>query len=531
MEWKPLSIFDFGYRIDVIRNLDPNHGCVDGSHILNTSNPCGFLASNLLFAWDESDPKSGKVREQGPAGNPITVDTTHYGNKYGILALEQNRTESFHSDLNLNPMAWLTLGGSFNSGYQHTWTPAEANSFGTSVVEPSHFEANMNNDVRFTSGVNLSTLLAAFKSLKQKLDAYRVRSLDATYDVSNKFNGEAFTYSYLVNNGVSYSDFLAYQLGFIYNLHNLGTLFHGEPNPRFFDYLSVPDPALTENNMYHVVNRTVNLQSGFSVPQINLDLTGSLMYSNQYTLYRDFQPSDTTVDWPDYTLAGTFNDLTSKFPFLKSRLKTLTAYTNYNYKHESTVDLFNPSPNTDKTSYIANPLLRLSATTLNQVHLDVSFDASYVRAVEVGKDAGTNSARPLTYQGEFAPSAPIYLHDDTLDSPEGTLTLGVEPAISYDVQTQKGIQFWKYYIKLQNSLRLTLASSLDYTLDEITSDGITTRNTDHLAGMVKPEADYNFTNNVDAKFWFQYNYDLYYNTPEGEYTNTIEIHGEFTMRF
>ncbi len=355
--------------------------------------------------------------------------------------------------------------------------------------------------------------------------------MDVTYDVSNKYNNEAFTYSYLRNNGVSYGNFLAYQLGFVYTPSNLGTLFHGEPAPRFFDYLSAPDPALNENGMNHVVNRTVDLQSGFSIPQINLDLTGSLKYSDQYTLYRLFQPSDTIIDWPDYTLAGTFNDLANKLPFVRGRLKALTAYTNYNYRHESTTDLFSSAPNSDKVSYIMQPLLRLSATTNSQVHVDVSFNASYVRTLLLGKDAGLNTAQPLTYQGTQAPLIPIYLHDTAFDSPEHTISVGVEPALSYDLQTQKGIQFWRYYIKLQNSLRLTLASSLDYTLDEIVDEGSTTRNTDHLSGMIKPEADYNFTNNVDAKFWAQYNYDQYYNTPGDQYTNTIEIHGEFTMRF
>ena len=52
-----------------------------------------------------------------------------------------------------------------------------------------------------------------------------------------------------------------------------------------------------------------------------------------------------------------------------------------------------------------------------------------------------------------------------------------------------------------------------------------------MNGMVKPEADYNFTNNVDAKFWAQYIFDQYFNTPNREYTHTVEIHAEFTMRF
>ncbi len=122
LEWKPLSFFDFGYRLDVVRDLDPDHACVDGDNILSSSNPCGPFAANMLFAWDRSDPKTGKYQQQNGSGIPVTVDTTHYGNEYGILALERNRTQSFHSDLNLNPLQWLTLGA-FNSGLTSTRGP------------------------------------------------------------------------------------------------------------------------------------------------------------------------------------------------------------------------------------------------------------------------------------------------------------------------------------------------------------------------------------------------------------------------
>ena len=105
------------------------------------------------------------------------------------------------------------------------------------------------------------------------------------------------------------------------------------------------------------------------------------------------------------------------------------------------------------------------------------------------------------------------------------------PTISWDLQTQKGIQFWKYYIKLQNSLRLILNGSLDYSLAESEENGISHRDQDVIDGKVKPEADYNFTNSVDAKFWLAYEYHQLFNTPKHEYTHTVEIHGEFTMRF
>ncbi len=409
------------------------------------------------------------------------------------------------------------------------------------MIKPSHFEANADHDIRLTTGISPATFfgsLGSFMSpVKRKLDDYRVRSVDLTYSVSNKYSGEAFTYSYLRQKGVSEANLLAYQLGFIYNLSNLGTLFKGEPAPKFFDYLSEPDPALGQNNMNHLVNRSVDLQSGFSLPPINLDLTGSLKYSKQYTLYRFFQPSDTTIIWPDYTISGTFNDFASKLPWFRTRLKSFTAYTNYNYRHQTKFDLFSPSPDEDKISYIMKPLLRLSATTNSNVKVEVSFNSSFDHNTQHGKKVGlngsgtTNLLQPLTYLGGLTPYVPVYYLDSSQNSPQRIVTLGVAPLISWDLQTQKGIQFWRYYVKLQNSLRVTLNGSVDYMLSETTQSSVTHQDQNELKAMVKPQVDYNFTNNVDAKFWAQYDFDQVFNTLREEYTHTVALHGEFTMRF
>ena len=531
LEWKPITFFNFGYRVDVTRDFDRDRECMDGDHFFTSENTCGIFANRLIFAWDRSDPVKGRY-VQTSGLNSVIVDTTHYGNEYGILARERNRNQSFHSDVNLNPLSWLTLGAGFNSGYQHTWNARQDNSTGIGTVNPSYFQASADHDVRLTTGVNLPNLFSFFKPVKEMLDKYRVRSADFTYNVSNKYNDEAFTYSYLKNKGVNYGTLLMYQLGFVYNFSNLGTLFDGEPNTKFFDYLSQPDPTLTVNAMNHVVNRSVDVQSGFSIPVLNLDLTGSLKYSKQYSLYRGFtRPSDTVIVWPDYTISGTFNDFASKVPGLRHKLRSLTAYSNYNFRRETTFDLFSPSPDVDKISHIWKPFLRLSATTNSDVRAEISFNGSFEHILQHGKDAGLTLGRPLSYLGDRQPLVPEYLRDTSKESPRRTTTLGVAPTVSWDLQTQKGIQFWKYYIKLQNSLRLILNSSLDYTLAVSEENGISHRDQDWLRGMVKPEADYNFTNNVDAKFWAQYNFDQFFNTPKKEYTHTIEIHGEFTMRF
>ena len=94
------------------------------------------------------------------------------------------------------------------------------------------------------------------------------------------------------------------------------------------------------------------------------------------------------------------------------------------------------------------------------------------------------------------------------------------------------MQFWRYYIKLQNNLRLKLSSSFNYAYQETRyyqADPV--RSQDVLTSTVKPEVSYNFTNNVDALFFLQYKYDKLWHTAKNESTHELQVHGEFTMRF
>src|SRR5690606_13169272 len=145
------------------------------------------------------------------------------------------------------------------SGYRHTWNNTQEGGFG-STLKPAHFAASADHEIRLTSGLNLSDLMTSVgKSVKPLagpaegarniLDSWRVRSFDLTYTVSNRYNGEEFTYAHLQDKGVSFGSLLAYQFGFVYDPSSLGTVFEGVPNPDFFDYLSEPDPALGQSSM------------------------------------------------------------------------------------------------------------------------------------------------------------------------------------------------------------------------------------------------------------------------------------------
>lgn len=535
--WRPLSILNFGYRIDINRDFDEEHACFARQTFF--SSRCGGpMATGLIFALDDSRMGEGGYYAPGAGGY---IDTTHRGQHYGILARERNRTQSFNADVKLDPLKWLSAGAAFNSGYRHTWNNTQPGGIGSSL-RPAHFAANADHEIRLTSGLNPTQLLeslgetfkfmeAPAQAIRRGLDAWRLRPFDVTYTVSNRYNGEAFTYDYLRDKNLGYGDLLAYQFGFVYDPSSFGTIFKGVPNPQFFDFLSEPDPALGQTNMNHVVNRSVDLQNGFSVPKVNLDITAGVKYTKQYTLYRFWQPSDTTVVWPEISVAGSFADFAARVPFAGKHLKSLTATTNYNYREESRTSMFNPNPDAEIFAHRFAPLIRFTGTTNQDVRIEVSFNAAHETEIQYGKDVGTSLQRPLTYLGDAEPLRPVYARDPLKEAPKRTIAAGVEPVISWEVETQKGIQFWRYYFRLKNNLRLSLNSACNYARTEITQNGVTFRERDLINANIRPEATYNFTNNVDAKFWAFYQYEKLFHTPGGEYTHEVALHGEFTMRF
>jgi hypothetical protein len=163
------------------------------------------------------------------------------------------------------------------------------------------------------------------------------------------------------------------------------------------------------------------------------------------------------------------------------------------------------------------------------VRIEVSFNASHEAETQHGKGAGVVTGGVPYYAGDT--SAYAYAHDPAREAHRNTLATGVEPVISWEVETQKGIQFWRYYIRLKNNLRLSLNSSANYIRTDVEQNGTKYREQDQVNAQIRPEATYNFTNNVDAKFWALYAFQQEFHTADNEYIHEVALHGEFTMRF
>jgi hypothetical protein len=542
MEWRLLSFFNFGYRLAVDRSFDNDHECfdesffgqednsaVDGRHacVDGSGREGGLFAHNLVFAYDGPDQHPG-----------------HLGDDYGILYRERNRNQSFHADFNPNVFSWLTMGANFNSGFRQTRADSVVESRNTESTTPEHFKADADHDIKLNGSLSLPALIGPSGDgkgflgvFRKKMEDWRLRNFDLSYSVGHKYNNEEFTYDRLRQVTPDWLSYYAYQLGWVYDdFGSLFTkLFRGEPNPYWMDYLMRPDDENIKTNttFNHAVTRSWDAGTGLTVPWVDLSMSFNLKYSKEYTLYRALTPSDTSVVWPDITVTGTFNDFANKIPALRKNFRSMTSTTTFNLRKEDKHALFSPSNETDKISYKFDPLVRISATTNKDVRGDLSLKTGLEQSVDYRKEAGKMVPVP-----NYDPNAQMIMYNRKPEesSKLNAVNVGGDATISYDVETQKGVQFWRYYVKLENNLRLKLTGSANYAVNERTlpAPGTSPRTYNELNQLTlvgKPEVSYNFTNNVDALFYTQYQYDKKWHTAREESTHELTVHGEFTMRF
>jgi cell surface protein SprA len=529
LEWRLLTFLNFGIRTSADRDFDEERECFDESMwSFEIEGECGkhggagFLASGMVFDYDDQGREAG-----------------HLGDDYGILFRERNRTQTFHLDFNPNLFNWLTTGANFNSGFRQTRLDAVKNKYGDGAGVPEHFSADADHDVKLNASLSLPSLIGPagdgkgfLGAIRKKVEDWRLRNFDFSYSVGHKYNKEEYTYGYLAQQA-STGSYYAYQLGLVYDTPAdfFGTLFEGEPDPRWMDFLMPPDPTLNSNSEFsHGVTRSWDAGTGATVPWLDLSMSFNLKYTKEYTLFRAIKPSDTSVVWPDMTITGTFNDFANKIPWLRKTFRSMTSTTTFNFRKEDKHALFSQAPETERTSYKFDPFIRLAATTNKDVRGELSFKGGLENAFDHEK---TGRALPIPYR-HFSDTVEqiAYDRDKLKRTKRDAANVGGDASIAYDVETQKGLQFWRYYVKLENNLRLKVTGSANYMFTEKTEPQRSPRrdlNTLTLTG--KPEVSYNFTNNVDALFYTQYKYDKLWHTPKEESTHELSVHGEFTMRF
>ncbi len=227
---------------------------------------------------------------------------------------------------------------------------------------------------------------------------------------------------------------------------------------------------------------------------------------------------------------ATLNDFASKIPILRRQFRSMTATSNFNYLKEDRWAPFSSSADINKKSYKLNPLLRVAATSNSNLRHELTFNYTWDESLHFQKIQDSNLSFPI--YGDQSVLIPHYVRDEGNRTKENNVSMGADYSLAFDVETQKGIQFWRYYVKLKNNLDFRTTCGVNFTYLEIqTRDEEARRDREIFSWHVKPQVTYSFSHNIDALFYYQYRFEKLFHTARNEATHHNELHSEFTMRF
>lgn len=552
--WKTFNFLAFNYSIEISRDFDKWYEDFGSEDFFSTNSGHGLFASDIVFSGHDK-----KVNANGD-----TTDVT-----YGFLMAEATRKQSFDIDFTPQLFNWLPLP--FRSTTQYTHNRREevlSRNNGTDYI-PEHYEASLEHTLSLTPTLQLSTLFydleeaskpiaslnKVFKSTREHMDTWRLRSVGAGYSINHRLQGEQFSFQRLYESNISTGELLAYQFGMLYSpqtLYSPSRFWDEMAMGRIYDngevdQFDVYEAPLFENNqtpLSHGITRDANLNTGLTVPGLDLTLNTRLDWSQSFTVRRDsITPyGDTSLTWPRMTLSGTFNNLMKQLPGIETVFRSFSLSTGYEYKVDQRYGIFSSNNQSRTISHALRPLVKIAGTTPRNHRWESDVDLTYSVGRETPKiQDSTRGARTFRLTSDqiraYVPRANGREYSDLK-------TYGTKYRLqwSYDLETQKGLQVWRWYWKLENNLRLKWVNDIDYKRQkryETTpspSDSLATitqmDNKSHTLSLTtQPDVTYSFTRKVDAGAFIKLLRTQEFHTKEEEVTWDILVHGEITMRF
>jgi|GEM_PF-4573521 len=484
---------------------------------------------------------------------------------YGMLMAENTRTQTFDVDFSPQFFNWLPFNTRASTSYSHNIQELSQsrNNSGTNI--PEHFKSSLNHNLSFNPSLQLSSIFGnldaqgksffakSLVAVRDRLEKWRFSSITGSYSIGHRFEGEEFDFQGLSDRGISSTELLAYQLGFLYAPQSffiperlwdeviMGRNFdNGDLDA--FDVYSPPLFAQSITPLSHGINQEARTSTGFTVPGLDLAINPSLKWSQSFVVRRDTVTpySDTTRTWPEVFVSGNFSDLTRKIPWLENHFSQFGLSSAYDFKITRKFGVLSQDEQSRSITHSLQPLLKISMTTKKNHHWDADFNLAWGSRESKIKDT-SGRAEVRTYKS-FTDTVPLWKpRAQGRDYKEDeNIAASVKLGWNYDLQASRGIPLGRFFIKLENSLRLKMTGESAYLRNRtftykpigLSESQLTKETTKHtLVNTIQPELNYTFTRKVDALAWIRVVYSKEYQTNEEESQFSFLLRGEITMRF
>lgn len=553
--WDPFNFLSIGYTIDITRDFSDQYQRFAGPNFWSSREGGLFAFNNVFSLHDRS-----------------LSDSTEEVN-YGMLQQEDNRKQNFQWEIKPEFFEWMPLTAKMSTDYNHDKIDETPSLLNSSSNIPEYYKSSLSQTLSFNSSIRFNSLFEDLEkitkpiswlskgtsSTKKGIDKFKLRNLGGGYSINHNYSGEEFEFETMQQRSISAKQLLAYQFGFLYSPQVLinpvefwdqmiqGEIYqNGEAEE--FDYLAPPLFSQYRSPMSHSISRDANLNTGLTLPGLDLSISTSMNWSQSFALKRDtLNPySDTTLTWPSLSANFQWGSLYQQFPTLKKHFSSFGLSHGYNYKETRRFNQFGYNGESESFSHQLKPLFKLTFATKNSHRWDVGLDLGYSKSTDY-KTEVFDSLPVKTYLDYYRKDKPKEIaayrrvKDGNLKTENHDFSTNLTTQWSYNLQTKKGIQLWRFFMKLENDLRLKAVAEggygkqFSYEYGKLTDTSTTTISravkTNDWNVRIRPEVSYNFTQKIDAMGYAQVAYNKELRTDEQDTRWEIEIHTELTMRF
>ncbi|MBN1984062.1 MAG: hypothetical protein JW795_21210, partial [Chitinivibrionales bacterium] len=414
---------------------------------------------------------------------------------YWITYMEKRRMQN--ASLRFDPQLFDWMGSTFNYLSKYSQTPRKLGTLSGFLGADNGSEFKFDGSIRLvslmnsitTSLHNLQAIGSFFGGVEKGLNTIALNAINFNYSASLNLKNDYLDRTFFDRYLPSKSDYLAYQLGVRHR--DLTDIVTGNMSD-----LSAPGGMFQRKNngfaymLYsadrRVTNQDYTVSSSFRIPKpLDLNITMiSLSWRRKYTVTPDPMNIDTTITFPEFKVSGQTNVL-EKIPLVKQHLQSLDLQSGYTFSVANNKSYFSSLKTIKSEMSRKNgfePLVRLTGI-LKRWPVNVSYGLSYT----------IDSAATIINKEVYEKSGRITKSlDNTLSA-----TYSLPPKADRTIM-------------LLNRWRMNLKGNTDFKLESGFNRVLTRREADDGVEYVnwkfslRPEAKYNFTDNIDGLLFYHY---------------------------
>lgn len=543
-EWQMFDFLRWGTNLRTTRSWSRPDTSTHRNDEAKYFNPATGLvdAWPLIFDWDTT-----QVHIPGLAGGGTTTQ------EFGFLRNEDGRQVGLSADLSPRIFPWLTTTG----GYQAS---ATANrdaplrrlvGFDTTYVQfwrhdhTDNFRSSLRLDIpsilRSVQKLGPDSWNKPLESTRRALDRWRWSGLGIEYSVDNRNSGIRQTLDYTSSTGLDGWGLLGWQsgLGDGYGMRNPIDVVTGSRSKSGFgqyeparlddpgNYPGLRDTVPSElgadrASLLNTRSYRMTASSEATIPGLLLRVEPGLTYLISWDeRWSEPWSVDTSVTWPQISVNTSLPNFVNRVGFLSGWLESITANNSSSWDRTQKIYPYRARSNTDNRSWRFAPLVGIQAKTKGNWSFDNRFNASTTYSTLrnklplKGQNGGADGVCPESMGLPKFYSDPNILFDRCFElkgsSENRNYELGDEGTATYRVQTRRGVQLLKWFVKLDNDLVITFRGGWTHSwkklaeTDPVTAEPTPTQQLEDVTTVYAgSNATYNFTSKLVAQFDAKY---------------------------